>query len=100
MKFSFVSSVWTVPLIFRSRQQVIDERSQQRAERQRPEQAVGAIENELNVGGAGGDEDGKENSADARIRRGFGIGNHKEREQQKRAALQLLKRNRHGSPSQ
>src|SRR6478672_2467124 len=96
MNLSFAADVCALPSVFCSRAEVIDEGREHRAERQRAEQSVGAIKHELNVSGAGGQQQREKNSSLALVRCRFRIGDHEEREEQERTALQLLQRDRRG----
>src|SRR5262245_45719711 len=96
MSLSFVSSIRAAPLVFGSREQIVDEWRQHGKNRQRPEQAVSAVQNKLGVSCSCGDKNREEHSSRTRIRRGSWIGNHEECEEQERAALKLFHGDRPG----
>ena len=83
------------PGVAAARQEQIDAAARQRARGERPEQAIRAEEAELHVPRAIGDERGKEDAPEPAVRRGLRIGDHEEREEQQRAALQPVQRDGH-----
>src|SRR3954449_8551524 len=85
---------FAIPLVARRRKQRVDDGNENRAGGERPENAVRAEEPVVDVPGAERDERGEEDPSRARIGRGLRIGNHEEGEEQQRAALQPVKRNR------
>src|SRR3954447_7437095 len=85
---------FAMPLVARRRKNRVDDGNENRAGGERPENAVRAEEPVIDVPAAERDERGEENPSRARVGRGLRIGNHEEGEEQQRAALQPVKRNR------
>src|SRR3954449_6344325 len=85
---------FAMPLVARRGQQRVDDGNENRAGGERPENAVRPEEPVVDVPAAERDERGEEDPSGARIGRGLRIGNHEEGEEQQRAALQPVKRNR------
>ncbi len=75
-------------------QNMIEERDEGGEEEERPEWAVGPEESELDESGAGGDEAAVEDAAGARVRGRLRVRDHEEGEDQQRAALEAVERNR------
>src|SRR3954471_14680598 len=85
---------YAMPLVARRRKQRVDDGDENRAGRERPENAVRAEEPVVDVPAAERDERREEDPSGARVGRGLRIGDHEEGEEQQRAALQPVKRNR------
>src|SRR3954454_7304795 len=85
---------FAMPLIARRRQKRVNDGNENRAGGERPENAVRAEEPVVDVPAAERDERGEEDPSRTRVGRGLRIGNHEEGEEQQRAALQPVKRNR------
>ncbi len=66
--------------------------SERSGDRERQQQAVLAIEHELDDEGAGRDQRGERDAPGAGARRGLGVGDHVEGEDEERAATQLAQR--------
>src|SRR6476660_8116823 len=77
-----------------ARQDQIEQRNDEREQRERPERAVGAEEPELHVRGAESDQDAEKDPPGARIRSRLRVRDHEEREEEQRAALEPVERNR------
>src|ERR671919_1077680 len=92
IEFSFagLGRRYSIPFVFGSRQQSIDERRYHGESGQRPQKPISPVQTKLDIGGAARDENREQDSSRSRIRRRFGVGDHIESEKQQRAALQLL----------
>src|SRR3954454_6099064 len=85
---------FAMPLVARRRKQRVDDGNENRAGCERPENAVRPEEPVVDVPAAERDERGEEDPSRARVGRGLRVGNHEEGEEQQRAALEAVKRNR------
>src|SRR3954453_24151643 len=85
---------FAMPLVARRRKQRVDDGDENRAGGERPENAVRREDPVVDVPAAERDERGEEDPSRARVGRGLRIGNHEEGEEEQRAALQPVKRNR------
>src|SRR5450432_1887629 len=72
----------------------VEEWNEQGEESERPESTVGPEEPELDVRGAGCDERPEHDASRAGVRRGLRVRNHEEREEEQRAALEPMERDR------
>src|SRR5262245_24233640 len=75
-----------------SRTKVSEQRRDRRRDRERPEQAVLAVPDELDQELGRRGDGGERDAAGARARRGLGVGDHVEGEDQERSALELAQR--------
>ncbi len=82
------------PVVAAAGQDAVEERRQGRQREERPDRTVRAKETELDERRAEGDEEAEEDAAVARVGRRLRIGDHEEREEEKRAALEPVERDR------
>lgn len=82
------------PPIPEAGQDLIEDRDEERQKSERPQQSVRAEQTELDESCAGRHEDRKEDPTRARVGSRFWIGDHEEGEEEERAALEAVKRDR------